>query len=384
MKNLFMLFVSFCFLLCGNLQDKQLVKTGNSDTEPVIEENKEDDIPDGLFNLYGESVVNPKEDDYSYIRINFDDSRKIDGYFRIYDGTVIDSNGKQYDMLPQETLDLSSDKLVKYHEDEENSYYYKYGYKNSYGEVVIPAQFYMASEFSDGLAAVCRENGGCLEYINKNGDTVLTIEDADGYDNIFTMFPEEPNCDFSDGYAMINFGEYYIDKAGNKYVVNSEEYKACGIYSNGLIAVRDTRTELEGYANLNGELVIPCKYQWARPFLDCGVALVFRPEYEETVVGSYQGTSITRRGYINTKGDVVIPLDYYDAFYTGSRAMYPVSIDNDGIIMLYKDGCTCYFRYDGTFLGKIPHMSEVEFNGKFYPINLAEYWEWVNGVQSLE
>ena len=64
--------------------------------------------------------------------------------------------------------------------------------------------------------------------------------------------------------------------------------------------------------------------------------------------------------------------------------MYPVSIDNDGIIMLYKDGCTCYFRYDGTFLGKIPHMSEVEFNGKFYPINLAEYWEWVNGVQSLE
>ena len=120
MKNLFMLFVSFCFLLCGNLQDKQLVKTGISDTEPVIEENKEDDIPDGLFNLYGESVVNPKEDDYSYIRINFDDSRKIDGYFRIYDGTVIDSNGKQYDMLPQETLDLSSDKLVKYLEDEEN------------------------------------------------------------------------------------------------------------------------------------------------------------------------------------------------------------------------------------------------------------------------
>lgn len=93
----------------------------------------------------------------------------------------------------------------------------KYGYLNTDGEIVIEAQFYEASDFSEGLAAVCREDGGCLEYINESGETVIKLDGVDGYQNIFRVVDEEPSCDFSDRVALIYCGNesFCIDKDGN-------------------------------------------------------------------------------------------------------------------------------------------------------------------------
>ncbi len=357
MKSILLIFTAFYML------------TYSAYTKTETHEEKISDVPKGLYELYGESVVDPENDDYGYIRLNFDESKEISGYFKTVNGTFIDSNGREYDDISQEELkDYENLPTVFF----ENG---KYGYKNSEGEVVIPAQYYLANEFSDRLAAVCREFGGCLEYINEKGETVLTLEDVDGENSMFTMFPDEPDCDFSDGIAMISGGEFYIDKAGNRYIVSSENFKACGKYSNRLIAGYDPKTGLYGYADLDGNIVVPCQYKWARDFLDCGVALVFLPGEFDPVVGSYQGCELTYRGYINSNNQTVIPLEYYDAFYSGASALYPTARENDGIIMLYKDGYTFYFRYDGTLLGKSPHMDSVFYDGERYNINLSEYYE---------
>lgn len=346
-------------------------------------------IPFGLFYEYGDSVIYPEQDDYSYIRINFDESREISGYWKIDEGVIIDSNGKVYSEIEDESiLEMQGSRYPDIPEPEGVDYIYdspynsdllkfskdgKYGYLNTDGEIVIEAQFDEASDFSEGLAAVCREIDGCLEYINENGETVLKLEDADGYINIFTLFPDEPNCDFSDGFAMINGGEYYIDKDGNRIVIEN----ACGMYNNGLVIIRDPETHLQGYADINGNIVIPCKYIWARDFLPCGVALVFTADYYEPVIDAYH-PDMRYCGYVNKNGEEIIPLEFYTPYYVGASGLYPMPSEKDGIINVYKEGFNYYYRYDGTLLGKRPHMMKIPYGDEWYNINLAEYWQWVN------
>ncbi len=324
-----------------------------------------------------------------YIRINFDESREISGYYEIEEGVIIDSNGKVYSEIADESLlEMPGSRYPDIPEPEGVDYIYdspynsnllrfskdgKYGYLNTDGEIVIEAQFDEASDFSEGLAAVCHGYDGCLEYINENGETVLKLEDADGYTNIFTMFPGEPNCDFSDGLAMINGGEFYIDKEGNRIVIEN----AYGMYKNGLVKVDDPETNLEGYADITGNIVIPCKYIWARDFLPCGVALVFTADYYETVMDAYH-PNMRYCGYINTKGEEIIPLEFYTPYYVGASGLYPMPHEQDGIINVYKEGFNYYYRYDGTLLGKKPHMMKIGYGDEWYNINLAEYWQWVN------
>ncbi len=364
-----------------------------AETKEIVEETEAetvDGIPKELYDTYGESVINPEGNDYSYIRINFDESREISGYYEIEEGEIIDSNGKVYSEIEDESLlekpgsrypDIPapegvdsiydspySSNLLKFRQDN------RYGYLNIDGEIVIDAQFYEASNFSEGLAAVCREYGGCLEYINESGETVLMLEDADGYSNIFTMFPGEPNCDFSEGLAMINGGDFYVDKEGNRIVIEN----ACGMYKNGLVLVYDPETYLEGYSDINGNIVIPCKYVWARDFLPCGAALVFDQEFYEPVIDAYPGAEMRYCGYVNTNGEEIIPLEFYCHYNSGASALYPMPHEKDGIIEVFKEGYSYYYRYDGTLLGKKPHMKKIAYGDEWYNINLAEYWEWVN------
>ncbi len=83
-------------------------------------------------------------------------------------------------------------------------------------------------------------------------------------------------------------------------------------------------------------------------------------------------------GYINTKGEEIIPLEFYTPYYVGASGLYPMPRENNGIIEVYKEGYTYYFRYDGTLLGKKPHIKEVGKGDERYNTNLAEYWQWVN------
>jgi len=149
------------------------------------------------------------------------------------------------------------------------------------------------------------------------------------------------------------------------------------MYNNGLVIIRDPETGLQGYADINGNIVIPCKYIWARDFLPCGVALVFTADYYEPVIDAYH-PDMRYCGYVNKNGEEIIPLEFYTPYYVGASGLYPMPSEKDGIISVYKEGFNYFYRYDGTLLGKKPHMMKIPYGYEWYNINLAEYWQWVN------
>ena len=170
----------------------------------------------------------------------------------------------------------------------------KWGYINSKGKVVIPFLYFMAFEFSEGLAMVFYRGGFWNSkdmYISKNGREVI---DCSNY--------SAARC-FSNGIARVKARDHLgyvtgtgvIDKGGNEIVPC--EYDWISELSDGLIAVK--KGDKWGYLNVNGEVVIPCKYiyEWAGLFSD-GLAPVKKN-------GNW--------GYMNKKGKIVIPCIYEDA-----------------------------------------------------------------------
>ncbi len=283
-----------------------------------------------------------------------------------FENYIIDNNGTVISKLDSDTVAcgvFSSNRLLFYSEKAE-----KYGYLNEKGEIIIQPVYKNANSFSDGLAAVETESGK-LAYIDTDGNMVVETE-AEAYSAMFTMFPGEPTCNFSEGIAKVE--NYYIDKTGTKLNIQN----GTGMHSNGLIPVFGEDGS-QGYANTDGEVVIPCKFRWARTFMDCGLAMVFSydkgPHSENAPDNSFGGTAL--RGFMNTKGETVIPLEYYDRFDSGASHSYPVPSYGCGVIELYKNGYTYYFNTDGVLLGKKPENYNVLHNGVSYSINLAEYYD---------
>ncbi len=322
------------------------------------------------YDFFGNKI----EDDYVHTYIN-EDGEECIGYFdyardfsedglAIVEDTesneyIIDVNGNILENRYDREINTSERHLFRSDDGE------KYGYMNEKGEVVIEPVFNDAHEFYEGLAAVQLDNGK-LGYINFDGEVVIET-DADAYRAMFTMFTGEPECDFSDGIAKIDNGKY-IDKNGNS-IPNLEN--GFGMYKCGLIAVSDDEWK-EGYADITGEIIVPCEYYWARDFKD-GLALVFIYDEFPYCNEFPNEVGVYCYGYINTKGEFVIPPEYHTPFYDFEP--YPISKTAAGIIEVYKEGYNYYYNYDGTLIGKNLAVYKVPYEDEFYTLNLSEYYE---------
>ncbi|HZW12228.1 MAG TPA: WG repeat-containing protein [Noviherbaspirillum sp.] len=140
----------------------------------------------------------------------------------------------------------------------------KWGYANSRGEIVIPATFAYASEFT-------------------------------------------PN-----GLARVSVGQKsgYIDKTG-KFVIPAKYDHAEDFTPNGLARVSEDRKF--GYINAAGEVVIALQFQGADSFGPNGLA------------AAMQGW---RMGYIDEKGTFVIPPVYFFAAKFSAVGLARVELDN--------------------------------------------------------
>jgi len=140
--------------------------------------------------------------------------------------------------------------------------YGKIGFINKQGDLVIPATFEAALEFSEGLAAarLCDRWG----YIDKYGKWVIP--------NLF-----DDARSFSSGRAVVSRfqsgqtgrREAVVDREGRAIVSNLEETQ--GTFSEGVLAVKVMGRW--GFINADGEFVIPQKFDYATFFSD-GLALV--------------------------------------------------------------------------------------------------------------
>ena len=176
----------------------------------------------------------------------------------------------------------------------------KWGYLDKNGKTVIPFIYEEAGNFSEGLAAVYQFSGyintiwGNLRtskcgYIDKEGKVVIPFQ----YKETYSI----DECEFHDGLAVQ------------------------GISSNNRFAL------VFGYIDKKGNWVIRPTFDQAKAF-DKGIAeVVINEQY----------------GYINTKGEQIIPCKYdkYGGWFV-----------NDSTIELKKDGVECYFNLQGKSVPK--------------------------------
>ena len=96
---------------------------------------------------------------------------------------------------------------------------------------------------------------------------------------------------------------YFVDSKGNRLF--NKQFEGVGPFSEGLARVKQNGKW--GYINTKGEVVIPCVYDWSRN--DSG-------EFSEGLACVKQNG---RYGFINTEGEKVVPCIYDegDAFAEG-------------------------------------------------------------------
>lgn len=244
------------------------------------------------------------------------------------------------------------------------------GYVNDKLEIVIEPKYHYAENFSEGLAFVSDafidadfefvSEGKKSGFIDKTGDMIIEIHNDFMLRKVeYTAHPDPIlECSsFSDGLAHIYIpgGEldglsfetnretpesYYVDKNGNRLL----EGVYGGDFNFGLAPAKDSKTGKYGFIDKTGTFVIEPQFSYAYSFNDSGVALVFKddePPYDDP----------NRLGYINTKGEMVIPFEY------DMPRLFPEDIMENGIVCLYKSKYHIfphyYIRSDGTILGKM-------------------------------
>lgn len=226
-----------------------------------------------------------------------------------------------------------------------------------------------ASKVTEGF--IQSYSGNLRGYLNKDGDLVIK-RDGDG-----------PLGDFLNGIAEVAdyyFGPtYYIDKNGND-LTNS--------VSSGLRMYKDENSELFGFMNDKGDIVIPASFSEATPFLNgyaiVNVSDIFYDRRYGVIDTSgnfvldpvYCGYTRLSNGLValgeKISDDVYLPYEYYDfskkALFTpdfkkSTDWLYYSVTDLDNENVCVYDGKNTYF-IDKT-LSKAGSLPEIEGFGKF-------------------
>lgn len=194
-----------------------------------------------------------------------------------------------------------------------------YGFLNRQGKVVIRAKFFHAERFYSNRAIIMTEDEK-FGAINRKGDIVVECKytDLGNYSYGLAHFRSESlygyldrkgkpaikaefseTSPFHEGLAKVlkpgRKHRCFIDTEGNE-VFNTIKFEFVDDFSDGLAAMK--RQGLYGYIDYSGDIIIPPKYEEARPFSQ-GLAAVKNKE------GMF--------GYINSHDKLIIPFELQEA-----------------------------------------------------------------------
>lgn len=188
---------------------------------------------------------------------------------------------------------------------------YIYSYIDENGNEVIPYMYQGASSFREGLAPVCLN--GKWGFIDKKNNKVIPFE----YDNV---------VGFGEGLSGVKRKKKwgFIDKSG-KLVIPYAAYEGVLFFHEGLAPV--ARDGKWGFIDKSGKLVIPFAYEYGVGHFNQGLATV-----------SLKG--VKGKGYINTKGEMIIPVQFEEA---GIFA-------DDGTAKVLKAGVNYYIDKTGEII----------------------------------
>ena len=199
----------------------------------------------------------------------------------------------------------------------------QWGYINHKGKMVIPAQFDEVNFFSCGYALV--EKNDMYHYINTDGTIVYTIDERSKYDG-------EP---FYYNYVVMKQGgrRYGLMNKNFEYVIQPTYANLREVADNGLLAMAQKvmlysgdSVNVWGYLNTKGEQVIPAKYTYVRAFSD-GFACV---------------SDTKGWGVIDAKGKEVIPCQYPNILYVGGDMFVTINKSFSAYTLMDAQGDELY------------------------------------------
>ena len=205
----------------------------------------------------------------------------------------------------------------------------KMGLKHLDGNVVVPGEYDIIQNYSEGMAAVCK--GNRWGYVDSYGNNIIPCiyQSRLFYDNgVMDGWgeygaPDEAN-DFHEGLVMImkNGKAGFLDKQGK--VAIPFLYERAKDFSEGFAAVK--KAGKWGFINKEGKNVIPCQYDKVASFREGLVAVV------------KNGKS----GYINTKGKEIVPF-----IYDKPEDWEPLYDFHEGLAVVKKNGVYGYVDKEG-------------------------------------
>lgn len=207
------------------------------------------------------------------------------------DGRVLDWSGQPH-FIPQKTYDylesFAKDGIAVAVRDG------LFGYVNLQGEEIVPCQYQQVAFDHDGILLAGSTEEGFTTY-DTEGTMLGRLDGSINYNNARSGYIQ---------YRDESTGLYgYLCPDGS--VAVEAAYTQVYPFSGGYAAVRDS-SNLAGFINTAGELVIPCQFDLVtHGFNDEGYA----------VVGS-NGSLATplhtdgKLGVINTAGKLVVPMEY--------------------------------------------------------------------------
>jgi hypothetical protein len=224
-----------------------------------------------------------------------------------------------------------------------------WGFVDREGRIAIPAKFYEATDFSEGLAVVRLSEKHKVGYINKKGELVI----PDQFDWA---------KDFHGGLAEVKLSKDkygFIDKSG-KVALSAKQWRDAGDFSEGLASVRAVVTdnsvylgyqnEKYGYVDRTGKFVIAPRFDRVEKFSE-GRALFF------------QGGKNPGYGFVDLKGQVVIKPEYVDA-KSFAESLAAVAIKSSDEKTIWG-----YINYEGQWVIKPQFQNVNTFDGGLAGVN---------------
>lgn len=237
-----------------------------------------------------------------------------------------------------------------------------YGYKDFKGKVVIPAQFERAFDFSQGIALVKLPSEKKHAFINTSGK-VITPSKYEGagtgrvaHDGLVRVCTKTYSAALQ---AALNKGDSidytdYVKGVGTIVMKSGKKFSE-----------RDNVFLRYGYINTKGQEVIPIQFESAQDFSG-GLAAVGQ------FYAVMNSEEVYKQGWIDTSGKLVIP------YQSVGSTFYHSSVNN------FEDGFVASFLLQGNTIATPPVTSVMDKNGKviiqgkknewFDPNNYGLWW----------
>jgi hypothetical protein len=260
----------------------------------------------------------------------------------------------QYDMIG-----LESEGLIRFREKG------KWGYLNSDQSIFIPPTFEEAGDFSEGLAYI--KLNGKYGYIDKSKKIVIPCKfdmAGDFYKGVAIVYTLHKTQDEFNSEAP-QYG--LIDKQGKE--ITPMKYDFIGMFSKTDHVAIVKKNGKQTIIDLNGKEIIPFKYDFISEFYD-GVAVVSlfvnnrmlsgiidKSGKEIVPLSDIKFTTFSegliafekdkKVGFMNTKGEIVIPAKYDAYIWRNFDRSLGTSEFKNGICGVIKDGKLVYINTKG-------------------------------------